>query len=625
MPAPTLVSAIHRARSLAAQQGVSATDAQLLDRYVRQRDEPAFELLVWRHGAMVHGVCLRILGHSQDAEDVFQATFLALVRQAASLGQRETLGGWLHRVASRIARRARAQTARRLAREQNWQPAAAPDGSEEVESRDLRAVLDEELGRLPDRLRVPFVLCHLEGRTNEAAARELGCPAGTIKSRLAEARSRLGQALARRGVALSGAGVVAALASPAAGMPAPALVISTVGTASHYLTGGAAAAGLVAPRAVALAGGVFRDMFLNKLKTWMALALLVGVTAVGFAASRDSAPPAADRRAAPREARAEKPRAALVWQRRETKVKKDKAVTVATLSPDGKTLAVGLRGGGVRFYDVATGKKRAAKKEHIEEVECLAFSADGKKLASGSAGKKVLVFKVATGKLDRTCDLRGNAGLAFSANGKQLLAGFALRGRESEFGSAAVVDLATGKAGVSVSAGGKVHAVAFAHAGLRAVAVCAEPGEILASRGLTKVCLYDFEEVRLYDGWLKGHKGDVRCAAFSPDDEWLATGGDDKRVIVWDLKRGGKKQFAGHTATVRAVAFSKDGKRLASVGDDNTVRVWDLPGNKQLAELKGHKDGLRAVHLSADGKKVTAVSSLGEVAVWELARKPARP
>src|SRR5947209_3718483 len=137
MAAPTLATAVHRALALAARQGPGVTDAQLLERYARLRDESAFELLVWRHGAMVHGLCRRILGHDQDAEDAFQATFLALARQAASLGRRETLGGWLYRVASRVARRARTQAARRLAREKWWRPAAGPDRSAEAESRDL--------------------------------------------------------------------------------------------------------------------------------------------------------------------------------------------------------------------------------------------------------------------------------------------------------------------------------------------------------------------------------------------------------------------------------------------------------------------------------------------------------
>ncbi len=604
MAAPTLASAIHRALALAARQGVGVTDAQLLERYVRRRDEAAFELLVWRHGAMILGVCRRILGHTQDAEDAFQATFLALARQAASLGGREGLGGWLYRVASRIAHRARAQAAQRLAREQTWQPAVSGD-RDEVESRDLRTVLDEEIERLPDRLRAAVILCHLEGRTSEEAARELGCPAGTVKSRLSEARSRLALALTRRGVTLSAAALLAALAPPASAAP-PALVASAMLAATRYMTGGVAAAGLVAPRAVALVTGVFRAMFIKKLIPWVALALLCGVTAFGLAAYRGGAPP--------------EPKADEAWRRRETRIKKDKDVCAVALSPDGKTLAVGTKEGAVRFFDVASGKQWPGKKELLEKVESLAFTADGKKLAAGSAGEKTVVFDAASGKLDKLLDLRGNAGLAFSADGKLLLAGIAQKEGDGPGGNVNVVDVASNESVVSYAAGGNVQAVAFAHAGRRAVAVGGVPDALLADRGLTQVSVYDINGAKPYDGWLSGHDGNVWCAAFSRDDRLLATGGADRDVIVWDVKTGRGEKLTGHTAAVRAISFS--GKSLASVGDDNTVRIWDVAGRKPLAALEGHKDGLRAVHLSADGKTVIAVSALGEVAVWERGRRP---
>jgi WD40 repeat protein len=365
-------------------------------------------------------------------------------------------------------------------------------------------------------------------------------------------------------------------------------------------------------------------MLLNKLKSWLALSLLAVVTAVGFAAYPGSGPSGADKPAAPPKTQADKPKPKEEWQRREGKVKKDKAVTVVALSADGKTVAVGLEKGAIRFYDVATAKKWAARTENLEDVESLAFSADGKKLAVGSGGKKILVFKVGTGKREWVCDLKGNSGLAFSADGKLLLAGYNWRTQSGLLGYLTVLDAATGKQGVGVSAGGTVNAVAFSHTGHRAVAVCAEPLPILAGRGMTQVSLFDFEEQRPYDGWLTGHEGDVRCAVFSRDDKFLATGGEDKRVIVWDLESGRNKFFTGHTATVRAVAFSKNGKWLASTGDDKTVRVWDVARKRQLARLKGPKEGLRAIHLSADGKKVTAVSALGEVVVWELAPKGSR-
>src|SRR5581483_4718174 len=192
---------------LAARSAVGVPDAQLLERFLRQRDEAAFELLVWRHGKMVLGTCQRLLRDAHEAEDAFQACFLALARRAGSIGRRESVGGWLHKVAYRLALGAKARRARRGARERPLGDAAPvagpPDPASEAARREVRRVLDEELSRLPDRYRVPFVLCHLEGRSNADAARELGCPVGTVESRLARARKLLRTRLSRKGVALS--------------------------------------------------------------------------------------------------------------------------------------------------------------------------------------------------------------------------------------------------------------------------------------------------------------------------------------------------------------------------------------------------------------------------------------
>src|SRR5262249_6587748 len=148
-------------------------DAELLRRFNEQRDSAAFELLVWRHGSLVFGVCRRILGPGPDAEDAFQATFLALVRRARSLRAETSLAGWLHRVARNASLRARKRAANRARVEQH---SAQPNSycSASPDYRDLRPVLDEEIGRLPERFRIAFVLCHLEGKTNEEAAWLLG-------------------------------------------------------------------------------------------------------------------------------------------------------------------------------------------------------------------------------------------------------------------------------------------------------------------------------------------------------------------------------------------------------------------------------------------------------------------
>src|SRR5262249_1365227 len=160
----------------------------LLQRWLARRDEAAFELLLWRHGPMVLALCRRLLRHAQDAEDAFQATFLTLVRKAGSIANREALAAWLYKVAYRVALRARAAAATRAALPITSMDLPAAEPAQDLLWRDLRPVLDEEVSRLPARFRGPFVLCYLEGKTNEQAARELGCPLGTVLSRLSRGR-----------------------------------------------------------------------------------------------------------------------------------------------------------------------------------------------------------------------------------------------------------------------------------------------------------------------------------------------------------------------------------------------------------------------------------------------------
>jgi RNA polymerase sigma factor (sigma-70 family) len=252
-------------------------DRHLLERFVTARDEAAFAALVQRHGPMVLAVCRRLLHDAHEAEDAFQATFLVLVHKARSIGRPELLGPWLHGVAYRTAARAR-QAARRRARER--EAAAMPDSDPAVEVvwRELRQVLDEELGRLAQKYRAPLVLFYLEGKTTEEVARQLACPKGTVLSRLARGRERLRLRLVRRGVAPSVGllvGVLAEKVAPAA-LPA-ALALGTV-KAAVLTAAGQAASGAIPATVVALTKGVLRAMLLHKLK--VAGVVLLAVMAV---------------------------------------------------------------------------------------------------------------------------------------------------------------------------------------------------------------------------------------------------------------------------------------------------------------------------------------------------------
>ncbi len=282
----------------------TASDAELLERYVHHRDETAFELLLWRHGALVFNVCRRILSSEPDAEDAFQATFLAFVRKASSISRRASVASWLYKVAYRVALEAREKAKKTAVVEKAGgemlavQPASDPSWS------DVRPILDEELSRLPERLRRPLVLCYLEGKSNEEAAKELGCRLGTIYSRLSRGREMLRQRLLRRGVTLSVAGLSAALAAHAIeAAPMVSLVRSAARAALAFADPSATVA--VSPRVTALAEGVLRTMFVTKLKIVAVMLLVVslaaggGVLTHGWTAAPQSEPNAED--AAPKQ------------------------------------------------------------------------------------------------------------------------------------------------------------------------------------------------------------------------------------------------------------------------------------------------------------------------------------
>jgi RNA polymerase sigma factor (sigma-70 family) len=272
----------HLRRAALLCEGADLTDGELLECYLARRDEAAFESLLLRHGPMVLGVCRRVLRNEADAHDAFQATFLVFVRKAGSIVPRARVGNWLHGVAHKTALKARAMN--RLRRAKERQAAVPPDPPSAGALQEVLAMLDEALGRLPAKYRAPVVLCHLEEKSLQEAARQLGCPQGTVASRLARAREMLAKRLAGRGQTL-GAGALGAALAQGVAPPAvrAALFSSTVQAATAVASGRAATAGLIAPEVVALTEGVLRTMLLTKLKTLtagvLALALLgAGVT-----------------------------------------------------------------------------------------------------------------------------------------------------------------------------------------------------------------------------------------------------------------------------------------------------------------------------------------------------------
>jgi RNA polymerase sigma factor (sigma-70 family) len=240
-------------------------DNQLLERVAAFGDEAAFALLVQRHGPLVWRVCRRLLRRPQDAEDAFQATFLVLVRKAGAIRRPQLLSNWLFGVARRIAAKAGVRIDRRNA----WEMQAPADletrGVEASHPCILGRVLDDEVSRLPAKYRVPFVLCYLEGLTNEEAARRLGRPKGTLQSQLAWARARLRQRLTEQGFA-EPAGILAGALTPGADPLSADVIQRTVGGGLVFGKWIAASDATISARSALLAQGVLHAMFVTKLK-----------------------------------------------------------------------------------------------------------------------------------------------------------------------------------------------------------------------------------------------------------------------------------------------------------------------------------------------------------------------
>ncbi len=244
-------------------------DEELLEQFVagsEEAAEAAFTALVDRHGAMVLGVCRRVLGNRHAAEDAFQATFLVLARKAPAIARREQLASWLHGVARRAAMDARARAARQHATEKRLGTISPVERMDEIQTSELRSILDEELGRLPERHRAAIVLCELEGLSRREAARRLSVSEGTLSSRLARAKIRLRDRLTHRGLALSAAALASALAQDAQALNVPpSLVDSTIRGATLVATG-SSLTGVASTAVITLTEGVLKAMLLSKLK-----------------------------------------------------------------------------------------------------------------------------------------------------------------------------------------------------------------------------------------------------------------------------------------------------------------------------------------------------------------------
>jgi RNA polymerase sigma factor (sigma-70 family) len=282
MPATPMDNIIQYLRGTLLPESAELTDGQLLECFVSRREPAALEALVQRHGPMVWGVCRRVLRNHHDAEDAFQATYLVLVRKAASITPREMVGNWLYGVAYQTALKARATEAKRKGRERPVTPMPEPAVTYHDYWSDLQPLLDQAVNLLPAKYRAVIVLCDLEGKTKSEAARQLGLPEGTVASRVARARTILARRLARHGLALSSATLAGVLSKQAASAAVPTSVTtSTIKVVTLVAAGQAATTELLSAKVAALTEGVMKTMLLTKLRIGIAFLLVAALSAIG--------------------------------------------------------------------------------------------------------------------------------------------------------------------------------------------------------------------------------------------------------------------------------------------------------------------------------------------------------
>jgi RNA polymerase sigma factor (sigma-70 family) len=257
-----------------------SSDRDLLQQFSERRDTAAFHALLRRHGPMVFDVCLGVLGNEANAEDAFQATFLILAQKATSIRKAASVGSWLHSVAYRTALQARAQEATRKKSEAHAppRPMSEPD---DLTWREVRAVLHEELNKLPERYRVALVMCYLESKTQDQAAAQLGVAKSTLKERLERGRELLRARLVRRGFGPAVLLVAATWPAPVASACFLPTFMSAAVKAAGLSVAGQATAGVISAKVAALSEGVMRAMFMTKMR--LVVGLLIVATAIGVA------------------------------------------------------------------------------------------------------------------------------------------------------------------------------------------------------------------------------------------------------------------------------------------------------------------------------------------------------
>ena len=572
------------------------TDAQLLERFTSQRDEAAelaFRALMERHGPMVLRVCRAVLRDTDAAADCFQATFLVLVRRAGSLWVQDLLGPWLHHVAYRTACCARSAAARRRRHEHRateWTARQTDDGDRD----DLGPMVHEEVGRLPARYRDAVVLCLLEGLTPEQAARQLGCPVGTVHSRLARGREQLRGRLTRRGLAVPTGLLAAGMARDALSATVPTGMADSTIRAALQIAMGRASTGAVPASVATLTAMTLRTMLMAKIRMTVATLLLGGLLAVtaGVLARQGASATPHEKKSklAAKSAAASEadplPAGALL-RLGTSRFRSPSIVSELALSPDEKTVVT--VSDVLIAWDAETGRERwrvrsseYGSDEHSAAygMRALAFSADGARFYTpGRLGQnEVVVWDTASGRREvLTIATPSRVG--------------AMEGATRS---------------VDVTPDGQKLAVGNGHG----LVVCGRLGKVLYEIANPHGAFQIQNNDRL------GLYGHYSLGRFAPDGSILAVvvSASPDEIRLYNAATGRELRKVSLGARLVRMAFSPDGKQLVTTERDNAVRLYDVAtcarNWSHIIKLTNiYENYTSAVSLSPDGKTLAVCAT----------------
>jgi RNA polymerase sigma factor (sigma-70 family) len=603
-------------RWLQTQQTRASEESRLLELFLNRRDEDAFAELVRRHGPLVLGVCRRVLRDPNDADDVFQATFLVLARKAGSIRRHASLGSWLHGVAYRLALKCRTSHQRRRQQELSFldHEQATHD---DFGGQELRMALDEELQRLPEKQRAPLLLCYAEGKSQAEAAHELGWSRGTLKRRLESGRDVLRSRLTRRGLTVS-AGAAALLTQPdlLAAVPPP-LLAKAARLAALMTAPEAVATTAVSAKVASLANGLTKSMVLGRVKLAAALVLLLGLlgTGAGVVARQTLSRPSL---AAPQPAKTPANEGPLIGQstqkvawpvpngeplpagavcRLGTTYWRHGGLTLtAQFTPDGKSLLT-MGADGLRTWEVATGKPLLHFPNQVgRDFNPGILSADGKLVVTVDLNQKgrLRLWDVATGRLVRELGDHGCVAGCFSPDQKIL-----------------------------------------------ATVGSSQPNFLPFRQFANVISLWDLTTGQQLKAW-PGHQDGAYCGLFTADGKTLITGGGDKAIRFWEVATGREvRQLDVSPTAVGHLTLSPDGKLLAAIDlrqkpaggllpsllgwcADDRIRIWDLMTGKEVQHLaltrpdQGGNKGFTALTFAHEGKVVITGCFDQFVRAWDV-------